>query len=596
MMKVKDFLLDNKNRIAMLAVVVVSIAVIFLLVAVLSERSSKGNEAGDDLKITTLAEENTIGIGDSSIDKEITTLADEETIGIEDATVDKEIGKIDDDVSAEEIKTKDALPYLIKVNRIQNCITIYKKNNKGEYTVPYKAIVCSTGKKLGDTPLGNFTTLISYEWLLMVDGSYGQYAYRYYGSILFHSVPYFSKNKDDLEYKQFNKLGEPASLGCVRVCVRDAIWLIENCPVGTPVVVYDDETSPGPLGKPEMIKIPVNSPYRGWDPTDPDPDNPWLQCKPEIEVNSTVNIAVNKYSMDTIVERIGATAKDTCGNDVTGRIKASGLVNFNKLGSYTLVLTVKDAIGKSDTKAVTINIEETEVTTPKPTTTRPRPTTTLPEITTPEETTTIPPMTTPAPTQPTTPKKRTVTLKVNSTSIRVLAGKYTKINDVVKAMGCSAVYSDGAVVGDASGFTAVSSGSYNLNKAGDYTLKLRYTDSKGISSQDVTVKVTVYTNPVTLLVNKPNIEVTAGEYQKESDIFSKMGITAVDSRGRTMSNVPSLVEYSGNIDINTPGTYELTLRITDSYNVASSGVRVRISVLEAETESETDTETGTDIE
>ena len=578
MMKVKDFLLDNKNRIAMLAVVVVSIAVIFLLVTVLSGRNSQGNEAGSDL--------------------EITTLADEVTIGIEDATVDKEIGKIDDDVSSEEIEieTKDALPYLIKVNRIQNCITIYKKDKSGEYTVPYKAIVCSTGKKLGDTPLGEFTTLISYEWLLMVDGSYGQFAYRYYGSILFHSVPYFSKNKDDLEYKQFNKLGESASLGCVRVCVRDAIWLIENCPVGTQVVVYDDETSPGPLGKPEMIKIPVNSPYRGWDPTDPDPNNPWLQCKPEIEVNSTVNIAVNKYSMDTIVERIGATAKDTCGNDVTEKIKASGLVNYNKLGTYTLVLTVQDAIGKSDTKTVTINVEETEVTTPKPTTTRPRPTTTLPEITTPQETTTIPQTTTPAPTQPTTPKKRTATLKVNNTSMRILAGKYTKINDVIKAMGCSVVYSDGSVVGDASGSTAVSSGSYNLNKAGTYTLKLRYTDNKGISSQDVTVTVVVYTNPVALTINNPNIEVTAGEYQKESDIFSKMGITAVDSRGKTMNNVLSRVKYSGNIDINTPGTYELILVITDDYNVSSSGIRVRISVLEAETESEPETESGTDIE
>ena len=225
MKKVKDFLLDNKKRVVMLAVIIVSIAVIFALVAVMSQKEGKGNEADNDL--------------------EITTLADEETIGIEDATADREIGNIDEEVSSGEIETKDALPYMIKVNRIQNCITIYKKDKKGEYTVPYKAIVCSVGKKLGDTPLGDFTTLISYEWLLMVDGSYGQFAYRFYGSILFHSVPYFSRDKSDLEYKQFNKLGEAASLGCVRVCVRDAIWLIENCPVGTPVVVYDDETSPG---------------------------------------------------------------------------------------------------------------------------------------------------------------------------------------------------------------------------------------------------------------------------------------------------------------------------------------------------------------
>ncbi len=583
MKKVKDFLLDNKKRVVMLAVIIVSIAVIFALVAVMSRKESKGNEADKDL--------------------EITTLADEETIAMEDATADREIGNIDEEVSSQEIETKDALPYMIKVNRIQNCITIYKKDKKGEYTVPHKAIVCSVGKKLGDTPLGDFTTLISYEWLLMVDGSYGQFAYRFYGSILFHSVPYFSRDKSDLEYKQFNKLGEAASLGCVRVCVRDAIWLIENCPVGTPVVVYDDETSPGPLGKPEMIKIPENSPNRGWDPTDPDPKNPWHQCKPEITVDSSVNIAVNKYSLDTIVERIGATAKDTCGNDATAKIKASGKVDFNKLGTYTLVLTIKDAIGRTDTKTVTVNVQETEVTTPKPTTVKPRPTTTPAETTTPEESTTMPETSTPAPTpvptpkptptptpQPTT-KKRTVTLKMNSTSIRILAGQYTKISDVIKAMGCSAVYSDGKVISDASGSTAVISGEYNLNKEGTYTLQLCYTDSSGIKSPDVKVAVTVYANPVTLMVNNKTIEVTAGEYAKVSDIFSKMGITAVDSRGNTINNAASEVKYSGNVDINTPGNYELILSVTDKYNVASSGVHVTISVLEAETDTDTEMDT-----
>ena len=38
---------------------------------------------------------------------------------------------------------------------------------------------------------------------------------------LFHSVPYYSMNKGDLEDGQYNKLGDYASLGCVRMCVRD---------------------------------------------------------------------------------------------------------------------------------------------------------------------------------------------------------------------------------------------------------------------------------------------------------------------------------------------------------------------------------------
>lgn len=578
MNNIKDFLFNNKNRLVMLAAIIVSIVVIFVLVAVFSERKNTEKEAS-----------NTDAL-------EITTLAEEETISLEDATVDQEIGKIDEEISSGEVETApdDKLPYLIKVNRAQNCITIYKKDKNGEYTVPYKAMVCSTGKNVGDTPLGDFTTLRSYEWLLMVDGSYGQFAYRFYGSILFHSVPYFSKDKSDLEYKQFNKLGEPASLGCVRVCVRDAIWLIENCPVGTEVIVYDDETSPGPLGKPEMIKIPEDSPNRGWDPTDPDPENPWHECKPEIKVDETVSIAVNKYSMDTIVERIGATATDTCGNDITSKIKAGGSVNFNKLGSNTLVLTVKDAIGRTDTKVVTIQVEQTEVTTAKPTTTRPQPSTTKPqETTTPETATTGEPATTQTapqnpPTEskpaqsPTTAPVKTVSLKMAANSIRILAGQYGRVNEVVKAMGCSAVYSDGTVVNDVSGYVAVVSGSYNLNKEGSYVLQLRYTDSNGIASPNVEVTVNVYVNPVTLRVNNRSMEVTAGEYQKTSDIFSKMGISAVDSRGRTMSNVSSAVKYSGDFDWNTPGTYHLELTVTDSYGITSNSVSVVISVKSAE--------------
>ncbi len=104
----------------------------------------------------------------------------------------------------------------------------------------------------------------------MVDGTYGHYAFRIDGGYLFHSVPYMATNNDTLEEGEFNKLGSFASLGCVRMCiVRDVKWLYDNCPSGTKVTIYDNESNPGPLGKPETIKIPEDSPNKGWDPTDP---------------------------------------------------------------------------------------------------------------------------------------------------------------------------------------------------------------------------------------------------------------------------------------------------------------------------------------
>ena len=37
------------------------------------------------------------------------------------------------------------LPYYIKINRQQNCVTVYALDSKGKYTKPVKAFACSVG-------------------------------------------------------------------------------------------------------------------------------------------------------------------------------------------------------------------------------------------------------------------------------------------------------------------------------------------------------------------------------------------------------------------------------------------------------------------
>ncbi len=169
----------------------------------------------------------------------------------------------------------DNAPYLIRVNRQQNIVTVYSKDANGDYTVPYKAMVCSVGTD-GKTPTGTYTTSDQYTWRLLSGNVYGQYATRITGHILFHSVPYFTQDKTDLEYEEYNKLGQAASLGCIRLSVEDAKWIYDNCPKGTTVVIYDSAEAE-PLTPPAPIRIDTNDSRRGWDPTDPDPDNPWKQ-------------------------------------------------------------------------------------------------------------------------------------------------------------------------------------------------------------------------------------------------------------------------------------------------------------------------------
>lgn len=166
-------------------------------------------------------------------------------------------------------------PYYIKINRKQNCITIYTSDENDEYTVPYKAMICSTGL-YNATPCGTFHLSTKYLWRELYGKVYGQYATRITGGVLFHSVPYYKKSKSALCTEKYNKLGQQASMGCVRLTVEDAKWIADNCPSGTTVEIYEDD-DPGPLGKPEAAHIDTDSPNKGWDPTDPDVANPWHQ-------------------------------------------------------------------------------------------------------------------------------------------------------------------------------------------------------------------------------------------------------------------------------------------------------------------------------
>jgi len=167
-------------------------------------------------------------------------------------------------------------PYLVCVNRAMNTVTVYGKDENGNYTVPVKAMVCSVGREGHETITGRYSTTDRFEWCYMVDGTWGRYAIRIKGGYMFHSIGYFQHSQDTLEYDEYNKLGNPASLGCVRLCLSDIYWLFAYCPSGFETIIYDDYALAGPLGKPASLIIDTtNELTRNWDPTDP--ENPYLQ-------------------------------------------------------------------------------------------------------------------------------------------------------------------------------------------------------------------------------------------------------------------------------------------------------------------------------
>lgn len=240
-------------------------------------------------------------------------------------------------------------PYYIKVNKQQNCVTIYEKDEEGKYTVPVKAMTCSTGWA---TPLGTYNTLIKYRWKLLMGDVWGQYSTRIVKGILFHSVWYYEKDPSTLSSAQYNKLGSDASHGCIRLTVADAKWIYDNCPVGTTVEIYNSK-DPGPLGKPETLKL---LPGTGWDPTDLDKNNPFLNKKPTIK--GAKNITVPCGEEANLLNGVKATS--TAGTDITSKLTVEGEVDFNTPGDYVIHYTVTDAIGKTRTKKVTVTVNDLE--------------------------------------------------------------------------------------------------------------------------------------------------------------------------------------------------------------------------------------------
>ena len=273
-------------------------------------------------------------------------------------------------------------PYYIRVNKQANVVTVYGKDANGNYTVPVRAMVCSTGSYT--PPCGKYprtaykTTGYKARWNYLQGAVYGQYATQITGNILFHSVPYTQKDPSALEYWEYDKLGTSASLGCIRLTVRDAKWIYDNISSGTTVEFYSD-SNPGPLGKPGAQKVSSNVECRGWDPTAPEAENPWKNVKQEEpkqeepkkeEKTNTVNTntevtkpanteKTNSEKANTTVDKTN-TEKTNTQTDKTNTEKTNTQVDrTNSEKTNSVVNRTNSVTDKTNTQADNSNTKKT---------------------------------------------------------------------------------------------------------------------------------------------------------------------------------------------------------------------------------------------
>ncbi len=254
------------------------------------------------------------------------------------------------DILAENLMSNMQNPYEIYVNRQMNTVTVYTYDENGDYTIPVRAMVASCGLNDG-TITGEFGIYFKNEWNALYQNVYGHYVSGISGDYLFHSVPYLQADASTLETEEFNKLGEFASLGCVRLAAGDTKWIFENCVENTYVKIYDDD-NPGPLGKPDTIKISDHS--CGWDPTDNDPECPYVNKTPVISGANDITIKKGE-SLDLTK---GISAIDTCSNDITDKMEIIGNVVISRVGTYSVTYSVKDALHRTDVVDITVTVTD----------------------------------------------------------------------------------------------------------------------------------------------------------------------------------------------------------------------------------------------
>lgn len=254
---------------------------------------------------------------DGVLSKNSFEISIENIMKAEDVGIEKEEEITEEELEEKKVDTLEiknsTSKYFIRVNYTANVVTIYEKNENGEYANPVKAMICSTGTS---TPTsGTYKTSDKYIWRALVGNVYGKYATRIVGNILFHSVPYTAIDNGTLEWWEYDKLGTKASAGCVRLTVADAKWIYDNCTKNTLVEFYSD-SNPGPLGKPTAQKISDNEECRNWDPTDYSVGNPWFNISNDGDGDTDIETEqTNSVMENTTVETDNETTNTS--NDPT---------------------------------------------------------------------------------------------------------------------------------------------------------------------------------------------------------------------------------------------------------------------------------------
>ncbi len=134
------------------------------------------------------------------------------------------------------------VPYAVTVDVRNQVVIVYGLDDEGGYTNIVRQMICSTGMVGSPSDVGVWITNgRRARWAYFsLYGSHAQFWTRINENIAFHSVIYNAVDYSALSVKSYNKLGQRASHGCIRLLVADAEWVYENIREGTAITITEE--------------------------------------------------------------------------------------------------------------------------------------------------------------------------------------------------------------------------------------------------------------------------------------------------------------------------------------------------------------------
>ena len=332
----KELTEKQKNKIVLLILMlIISIILIGTVINFINKNKVKNVSNNELGKVENTDNEHEISIANVNETEKTIDLTEKELKKSTEEEIKKQIKKEDKNNKMEEKKDqnskdnnkkandKNLNKYYIKVNYGAQLVDVYTHDNEGKYNKIVKTFICSTGDATPKS--GTYKIPNRWEWLFLFGDVYGHYVTQISGHILFHSVPYIEKgNLGSLKYWEYDKLGTKASLGCIRLTARDAKWIYDNVSSGSIVEFYSDSSQ---ISRRPTAKKISNAPseLRGWDPTDPNLNNPWRtytqKPTPSIKPKPTVEPTIEPSIKPTIKPEETIKPESTKKPTVTPSVK-----------------------------------------------------------------------------------------------------------------------------------------------------------------------------------------------------------------------------------------------------------------------------------